>query len=164
VLRDNQLRLNQFLDEMEARFGADGTYDIRRPTPSDPWGIAAGAFRSCDRLLIMAGRPYPSIEKRFIARKILLDEARLACALERFRLAHGHYPDALPALVPEFMPDTLTDVYAGGPYHYVHASNDSFRLYSVGENELDDSGVIMPGVREEKQLDAIWLYAPPASP
>ena len=79
-------------------------------------------------------------------------------------MAHGHYPDALSELAPEFLADSLTDVYAHGPYHYLHSPGDSFRLYSVGENGLDDGGVVVPSVKESKQPDAIWLYAPPATP
>jgi len=37
----------------------------------------------------------------------------------------------------------------------------SFRLYDVGENRQDDGGKVDPRKQLTKQLDAIWLYAPP---
>ena len=33
----------------------------------------------------------------------LVNEAQIACALERYQLAHGEYPETLDALVPQFM-------------------------------------------------------------
>ena len=37
-----------------------------------------------------------------------MDQARMACVLERFRLARGAYPGALGDLVPEYLAQALT--------------------------------------------------------
>ncbi|MGA2245209.1 MAG: hypothetical protein ABSH48_09435 [Verrucomicrobiota bacterium] len=68
-------------------------------------------------------------------------EALTACALERFRLAQGDYPENLDALVPRFLDTIPNDVIGGGPLHYRRAAGGAFVLYSVGWNGRDDGGV-----------------------
>jgi hypothetical protein len=68
-------------------------------------------------------------------------EALTACALERFRLAHGEYPENLDALVPQFLDTVPNDVIGGRPLHYRRATGGMFVLYSVGWNGRDDGGV-----------------------
>ena len=68
-------------------------------------------------------------------------EALTACALERFRLAHGEYPENLDALVPQFLETIPNDVIGGAPLHYRRATGGTFVLYSVGWNGRDDGGV-----------------------
>jgi len=66
--------------------------------------------------------------------------ARTAIALERFKLAHGNYPDSLNVLAPEFIQALPNDIIGGQPLKY-RRTKDSFVLYSVGWNEKDDGGV-----------------------
>ena len=82
--------------------------------------------------------------------QVAADQIVLACALERYRLAHGQYPDKLAALVPEFISALPRDVITGEAYKYQRTS-DSFLLYSVGWNETDDGGKVG---RKEKPLDS----------
>ena len=42
----------------------------------------------------------------------------LACALERYRLANGQFPETLDALVPKFVAKLPTDVITGTPLKY----------------------------------------------
>ena len=68
--------------------------------------------------------------------------SQTACALERFRLAQGQYPDSLEALAPNifsrfppmFLPRRPT------PLKYLRAPDGGFKLYSVGFNRVDDGG------------------------
>ena len=69
------------------------------------------------------------------------DEATLACALERYRLAHGQLPDRLEALAPDFIAALPHDVITGAAYKYQRTA-DSFLLYSVGWNETEDGGKV----------------------
>ena len=41
--------------------------------------------------------------KKFARIQADVDLARVACALERYRLAHGSYPETLDALAPQFI-------------------------------------------------------------
>jgi hypothetical protein len=50
----------------------------------------------------------------------LRNQASLRCsyvalAVERFRRSHGHWPDSLSVLVPEFLPELPADPYNGSP-------------------------------------------------
>lgn len=86
------------------------------------------------------------------------NQAALACALERYRLANGQFPDKLEALTPQFIARLPNDVIGGQPYKYRRTGDGQFVLYSVGWNEKDDGGV--PGERlfDEKKGDWVWDY------
>lgn len=87
------------------------------------------------------------------------DEAMLACALERYRLAHGQFPDKLDALVPEFVSTLPHDFITGESYKYQRTA-DNFILYSVGWNETDDGGkAAMKGNAFDFAVgDWVWEY------
>ena len=70
----------------------------------------------------------------------LANEAQIVCALERYRLAHGDYPETLDVLVPQFMEKLPHDIIGGQPLIYRTAANGKFLLYSIGWNETDDDG------------------------
>ena len=73
-----------------------------------------------------------------------VNEAYIACALERYRLARGHYPDTLAALAPQFMESVPEDIIEGNPLHYRRTDDGKFLLYSVGWNRRDDNGKTLP--------------------
>ena len=89
---------------------------------------------------------------------VAVDEAAMACALERYRLAHGQYPERLEALVPKLLPQLPNDVFTGAPYKYRRTEDDQFALYSVGWDEKDDGGVPGKTLFDEKQGDWVWEY------
>jgi hypothetical protein len=74
----------------------------------------------------------------------MVDEAQIACALERFRLAHGVYPDTLDTLAPQFIATIPHDIIGGEPLHYRRTEDGKFLLYSIGWNERDDGGKDSP--------------------
>jgi tetratricopeptide (TPR) repeat protein len=69
-----------------------------------------------------------------------VDLARTAIALERYRLAHGAYPESLDALAPQFIAQVRHDVIGGGPLKYRREADGSYALYSIGWNMKDDGG------------------------
>jgi hypothetical protein len=75
-------------------------------------------------------------------------QAALACALERYRLARGQYPDSLEALVPSFLKQVPADLLApkGTPLTYRRETDGGFVLYSVGLNRQDDHGKPSPPI------------------
>ena len=83
------------------------------------------------------------------------NEAAVACALERYHLAHGEYPETLDALVPQFIQKLPHDIIGGQPLHYHRTADGKFLLYSIGWNEKDDDGT--PGtLHDPSQGDWIW--------
>jgi hypothetical protein len=83
----------------------------------------------------------------------LANEAFVACGLERYRLAHGQYPETLEALVPQFAEKLPHDIVGGQPLKYHRAADGRFVLYSVGWNEKDDGGI--PG-NTISEGDWVW--------
>jgi hypothetical protein len=86
------------------------------------------------------------------------NQAALACALERYRLANGAFPETLDALAPKFISQVPNDVINGKPMNYRRASDGQFILYSVGWNEKDDGGIPGKTLFDEKQGDWVWEY------
>ncbi len=86
------------------------------------------------------------------------DLARTALALERYRLKHGRYPEALTDLVPNILPEVLLDPFDGQPVRYM---NDGARLavYSTGENLQDDLGTEDP--QRPYEGDIVFTLTPP---
>jgi hypothetical protein len=74
----------------------------------------------------------------------LVNQAQIVCALERFRLAQGNYPETLDALVPQFVARLPHDIISGQSFKYWRTADGRFQLYSVGWNERDDGGLVAP--------------------
>ena len=90
-----------------------------------------------------------------------MHQAVLACALERYRLAHGQLPEKLEALVPELLAQVPHDVIDGQPLRY-RRTGEGFVLYSVGWNEVDDGGQIAwtndkPPRQDLERGDWVWF-------
>jgi hypothetical protein len=89
------------------------------------------------------------------------DLARTSCALERYHLAHGDYPETLDALAPQFIAELPHDIINGQQLHYRREANGQFVLYSVGWNETDDDGQIVlnkNGMVDREKGDWVWQY------
>jgi hypothetical protein len=86
------------------------------------------------------------------------DQAALACALERFRLSNGQFPDKLDALAPRFVPQLPNDIITGDSLKYRRTDGGLFVLYSVGWNEKDDGGTPGKMLFDEKQGDWVWRF------
>lgn len=106
----------------------------------------------------------PSVIKsvtKFAVAQADVDLARTACALERYRLAHGEYPETLDVLAPQFMSSVPHDLITGQPLHYRRSDDGKFVLYSVGWNEQDDGGMIAftkDGRLDPEKGDWVWKY------
>ncbi len=105
---------------------------------------------------------YP--ERRIIYLQESVDLARVACNLERHRLALGEYPATLAALSPRFMETIPHDIIGGQPLHYHRTADGNFLLYSVGWNEKDDGGEPMKNDRDGGMDfatgDCVWPSQP----
>jgi hypothetical protein len=85
----------------------------------------------------------PSVVKKYAYAQSSVDMARVACALERCRLAQGEYPETLDALLPRFIETLPHDVISGQPLKYHRTGSGQFALYSVGWNGTDDGGTVV---------------------
>jgi hypothetical protein len=108
-------------------------------------------------------------ETKFAFGQTRVSEAIVACALERYRLAQGQFPDSLEPLSPRFVEKMPHDIITGTPLIYRRTSDGQFILYSVGWNEKDDGGTtVLPTGKERKQElsegDWVWQYPGSATP
>lgn len=92
--------------------------------------------------------------RTFAYNQTKVDEAQIACALERFSLAQGNYPEALNALIPKFIQKLPHDIIGGEPLKYRRKPDGKFLLYSVGWNETDDRG--QPSSPPNDHGDWVW--------
>ncbi len=114
---------------------------------------------------LMARMLFPAISKAGIkvaSTQTALHLARVACALERHRLADGKYPADLSALAPRFLPKLPADLDEQ-PLRYRLEANGQFILYSIGSDLVDDNGRIgksSPRVTVDEG-DWVWKYPTP---
>ncbi len=108
-----------------------------------PWNILSGA----------AVGPIDNAVLQFSEIQVWIDEARIACALERYRLAHGAYPESLDALAPASIDELPRDIMNCQPYHYQFRPDGTYLLYSVGWNQTDDRGKVVYKKDAPMQID-----------
>jgi hypothetical protein len=102
-----------------------------------------GFFAHRSPYKLLAALTIPNVTKAMQTtahNQTMVNEAQIACALERYRLAHGEYPGTLDALVPQFIEKLPRDIIGGAPLIYRTTADGKFLLYSVGWNEKDDGG------------------------
>ncbi len=115
----------------------------------------------CTRHQLLAVIMLPTLHKipmRAAAAQTAVDEAAIACALERYRLANGQFPENPDILVPKIISQLPHDVISGELYKYHRTADRQFVLYSVGWNEKDDSGVPGNTLFDDKEGDWVWQY------
>jgi hypothetical protein len=61
-------------------------------------------------------------------------------AVERHRVATGELPTSLEAISTEYLNPSPVDPFDGQPIRYVN-TDVGYRVYSIGQNEVDDGGV-----------------------
>ena len=91
----------------------------------------------------------------------LAQMAAVACALERYRLAKGGYPEKIEELSPAFLAQAPMDPMNRQPYHYRRTDDGWFELYSVALNGKDDGGAL-GSKKPEEQED--WPWPVPTRP
>lgn len=92
------------------------------------------------RCLGQAFLPNPEALARQLAQaQTQVNQAQVACALERFRLAQGSYPAELSSLTPRCLTSIPPDIIGGQPLKY-RSGQQGYKLYSIGWNEVDDGG------------------------
>jgi hypothetical protein len=69
-------------------------------------------------------------------------QAMTACALQRYQMMKGTYPEDLSALAPEFVKEVALDPVTGERMQYRPDSRSGILLYSVGWNGVDEGGKV----------------------
>jgi hypothetical protein len=113
--------------------------------------VIAGSLVSSPKTLL-ARMAIPNYIKAFqtaCQNQTLGDQAALACALELFHRAEGHYPETLAELSPRYMAKLPHDVMTGDPLKYYRVGTGGFKIYGVGWDETDAGG--------HPALDWVWM-------
>jgi hypothetical protein len=134
---------------------AAGLVDLQSRTlsPSTVFQFAATIEKRQGFLFGDNPGPINSAAQKFAIAQVRVDETRIVCALERYRLARGVYPGSLEVLAPQYIDDLPHDIIDGKPYHYQLRADGSFQLYSVGWNQTDDGGEFALKKDSPKQID-----------
>ena len=164
VFRDNQLLQNQYLDEQLARISADEhKFDVYRASLSNPENLNGYFDEYYFFFAKLFGSGISAISGQSVLIQTRLDQTQLAVALERFRLAHGTFPERLAELVPDFIAEVPMDTYSRQPLVYRRKEGGTFLLYGVGRVFMDDGSAVNSTHPESNQTDIVWRYAPPAA-
>ena len=126
-------------------------------------GMEKRGWRLYDVFSARTVRVLQNEAEKHVRAQSYVDLARLACALERYRQANGHFPETLAPLVPGFIEKLPHDVINGQPLKYRRADEGGFVLYSVGWNETDDEGKV--GLRKSGYVawsEGDWVWRCPA--
>ena len=153
------MRHNRYLDEVLAQAEAKGGFDVNAPLPSSPENFRGPVEPFYFFLFRLSAPVFSSVADRYVMLHTVIDEVRIACALERHHLANGAYPETLGELVPVSLKAVPLDLYSRQPLVY-RRDGASYLLYSTGKNRVDDGGRVDVSVSETKQPDARWLYSP----
>jgi len=138
--RKNQLWFNRHLDEVAASVDVRAERWIPPAEPKyDPQAIP-GDWRGLDLGLARLWSYRYRVEIS-LYEHVNLRLAGLACALERFRLGTGAYPDTLRELVPKFLAELPHEPTNGEPFRYRREEKEGYVLYSIGLDGIDDGGL-----------------------
>ena len=121
------------------------------------WNMLAG-HRIITALLLPA---LGNVTHKTANAQTTVNQAIIACALERYRLVNGNFPEKLEAIMPQFVSSLPHDVINGEPFHYRRGEGNQVTLYSVGWNLHDQSA--RKSLFEGKEGDWVWEYPQKAS-
>jgi hypothetical protein len=129
----------------------------------------AGGFRPDNFFARMLIPAITQSETKFAFGQTRVNEAIVACALERYRLAQGQLPESLEPLSPRFLEKMPHDIITGAPLIYRRTPDGQFILYSVGWDEQDNGGTVVvtkakPSSQNVTEGDWVWQYPSPAAP
>lgn len=81
-----------------------------------------------------------SVTQRVVHTQCLLDQAMVACALERHRIEHGAYPDSLDGIKLANGRPLPLDLLSEKPMGYHKTADEKYVLWCVGFDLVDDGG------------------------
>lgn len=88
----------------------------------------------------MVARVVPSVLVKAIYAQTLVNQAVIACALERYRIEQERYPDSLDLVTPSGGKPLPKDILTGKPMSYRKTVNGKYALWSVSFDGKDHGG------------------------
>jgi hypothetical protein len=156
----NMVLGNELHDKMLNSYGSsDGkTLDFIASSPKNLTKEAEG-FTGLDRFrflfVLMIMPSLDSVEKTALFNQSLVNQARIAIALERNKLASGAYVNNLEAMTPFLVPNDPCD---GKPMRY-RKTDVGYEIWSIGTNRTDENGKAESAVSNVRdQPDWVWSH------
>lgn len=114
---------------------------------------AGGVLQRSKAFIRSTGNGPVAMAARLARVQTAVNQALVACALERYRAQYGQYPAALAELTANgFLEHLPSDLVDGQPLRYRRDHPLRFVLYSLGWNAKDDGGL------SRQDLDWVWKY------
>jgi hypothetical protein len=132
-------KMKDDMDQMKAEFKEPFSFIERVTTGRKSKGRLAGRFILSELYFGFDAALYADTRSR-AERGLSL----IALSLAAFKCDHDKYPDRLDQLVAAYCDALPLDPFIDEPFHYhrtTDQNNESYLLYSVGENMQDDAGV-----------------------
>ncbi|MSU62031.1 MAG: hypothetical protein EXS31_06495 [Pedosphaera sp.] len=171
-IRQNQVRHNRFYDLLieqtkQTNWPANLARHANQGATLQEARLAEiSPYNAITRALVL-GLAEAKANQQFKAARAQVTEhlAEVACALERFRIAHGTYPKELSELMPNYLTAVPRDPMSEGQLRYERIDEKEslefgwFNLWSVGPDGKDDAGTMsapMSAQNIDQQGDWVW--------
>jgi hypothetical protein len=96
-------------------------------------------YRTIELLASVSEEPYYRIHRIYLRQQTGIRASQLIITLRRYKDKTGHWPENLDEIKPFAPPEIFVDPMNGNSFVYKLA-DDSFKLYSKGENNIDEGG------------------------
>jgi hypothetical protein len=112
--------------------------------------------------------PIRGVTYKVIYTQAVENQAIAACALERYRIEHGKYPDTLAAANHPGEKPIPRDMISGKPMGYRKTPDGRYVLWCVGFSGLDHGGTRIPDLKDPAHThfgyptykgDWVWSYS-----
>ena len=112
--------------------------------------------KNLDEVIALSMLPNTDVIHRAIYAQDLIDESIAACALERYRMEHGAYPDRLDAANHPGEPAIPLDIISGRPMGYRRTADGRYVIWCVAFNGKDHGGKRVLGGKNREPTDAAY--------
>jgi hypothetical protein len=163
LLYRNQLRYNEWLEDIVFPSVDEGFETVHPEITAHLGELTNSTSTTPYNFFAKSSMPiYYNFIRRSATTHVLLREAGTACAIERFRLENGDYPEKLSALVPSFLLAERRDPFTTLPFQYHKTQDGSYLIYSVGWNGTDEGGTVNlkasnKAKRDDDASDWVWF-------
>lgn len=161
--RLSQIKLNEHVDGMLAIAKA---VSRNEPMPQNPKEYMRLQQKPLMRipyiLFVLAAPAVDGVSQKYADLASYHRQVLTACALQRYFVKHGSYPDKLDAVMTDYLGKTPLDPIDGKAMRYRRNDNGGFEMWSIGINRTDDGGKWEPGKPSREQAD--WVLQVPGKP
>jgi hypothetical protein len=155
VIRESQLAANEWLDAARAQIDEAGQFHQVSHLKYDFENMSSFERHRYLLACIMS----PNTERaaiRVAATTARVRQAAIAVAIERYRRVHQVLPEKLDAIALDLRSEVIVDPFDGKPMRYAPDSGRTYRLWSIGDNKVDDGGKPSNSDGPGAEFDLVW--------